>query len=173
MDAGRHPVSPGTDNDAIRVMGSTNDENSVFYDGALNKAADDGRALQAGMADTIAEMQVTTLGASAEYQVAQGAVVNMVFKSGTNQFRWDASAYFYPDTLISKPIMAPCNCPAGSNRLHAEPAGRLRRQRRRADHSRTNCGSTAASSTTFAIGRSLAEIPRMNASGGDTARWRS
>ena len=110
---GASPVSPGTDNDNIRVMGSRNDENSVLYDGALNKAADDGRALQAGMADTIAEIQVSTLGASAEYQIAQGAIVNMVFKQGSNQFRWDASGYWYPDELISKPVKAPCNCPAG------------------------------------------------------------
>ena len=79
-------------------------------DGALNKAADDGRALQAGMADTIAEIQVSTLGASAEYQIAQGAIINMVFKQGSNQFRWDASGYWYPDALISKPVKRPCNC---------------------------------------------------------------
>jgi len=110
---GVSPNSPGTDSDNIRVMGSRNDENSVLYDGALNKAADDGRALQAGMADTIAEIQVSTLGASAEYQIAQGAIVNLVFKQGTNRFRWDASGYWYPDTLISKPVKLPCNCPLG------------------------------------------------------------
>ena len=110
---GASPVTPGTDNDNIRVMGSRNDENSVLYDGALNKAADDGRALQAGMADTIAEIQVSTLGASAEYQIAQGAIINMVFKQGSNQFRWDASGYWYPDQLISKPVKRPCNCSLG------------------------------------------------------------
>ena len=110
---GVSPSSPGTDSDNIRVMGSRNDENSVLYDGALNKAADDGRALQAGMADTIAEIQVSTLGASAEYQIAQGAIVNLVFKQGTNAFRGDASGYWYPDGLISKPIKLPCNCPLG------------------------------------------------------------
>ncbi len=142
-------------------MGSTNDENSVFYDGALNKAADDGRALQAGMADTIAEMQVTTLGASAEYQVAQGAVVNMVFKSGTNQFRWDASAYFYPDALISKPIMAPCNCPAGLTGYTQNQLDNYAANARRADHSRQAVVLRRLQSMrTFATGRCLAVIPQ-------------
>ncbi len=107
------PTSIGTSTDNLAVMGSANEENSVVYDGSLNKAADDGRALQAGQADTIQEIQVVTLGASAEYQVAQGAVINLIYKSGTNQLKWDMSGYWYPDALISKPIMRPCNCSLG------------------------------------------------------------
>jgi hypothetical protein len=107
------PTSIGTSTDNLAVMGSANEENSVIYDGSLNKAADDGRALQAGQADTIQEIQVVTLGASAEYQVAQGAVINLIYKSGTNQLKWDMSGYWYPDALISKPITRPCNCPLG------------------------------------------------------------
>jgi hypothetical protein len=108
------PTSVGTSTDNLAVMGSANEENSVIYDGSLNKAADDGRALQAGQADTIQEVQVVTLGASAEYQVAQGAVVNLIYKSGTNQFKFDMSGYWYPDALISKPIQLPCKCALGN-----------------------------------------------------------
>jgi hypothetical protein len=107
------PTSIGTSTDNLAVMGSANAENSVIYDGSLNKAPDDGRALQAGQADVIQEVQVVTLGASAEYQVAQGAVINLIYKSGTNNFKYDMSGYWYPDALISKPIERPCNCPLG------------------------------------------------------------
>jgi hypothetical protein len=42
---------------------------------------------------------VTMLGASAEYQQAQGGVMNLVNKSGTNQFRGDGRFYVRADMI--------------------------------------------------------------------------
>src|SRR5262249_17741814 len=107
------PNARGGTSGAVSVMGAADSENSVLYDSQNSNTPMGSSAWQSGIADTVGEVQVITLGASAEYQVAQGAVVNVIFKSGTNQFRADASGYWYPDRLISKPILRPCNCRYG------------------------------------------------------------
>ena len=49
--------------------------------------------------DTIQEIQIVGPGGSAEYSNYSGAVVNVVSKSGTNEFRGSASAYYTNDAL--------------------------------------------------------------------------
>ena len=43
--------------------------------------------------DMMQEMQVKSVGASAEYAGFQGGVINLVLKSGSNQFKGSASFY--------------------------------------------------------------------------------
>src|SRR5262249_51431410 len=66
-----------------------------------------------GAVNAIQEVQVVTLGASAEYQTAQGAVFNSVTKSGTNVFHGEYDQFWFKNNLISHPIQLACNCPAG------------------------------------------------------------
>src|SRR5262249_45752180 len=97
----------------LSVMGSGVGENSLLYDGTqvLNPSA--GGTWGSGDLDAMEEIQAGTLGASAEDQVAQGGGFNVIFKSGTNDFQGDGSAFWLPDSLVSKPTKINCNCSLG------------------------------------------------------------
>ena len=96
-----------------QVLGSANFETSFLIDGAVTNHPGFGGSYSIGDADAYEELQLVTLGASAEYQHAQGGVSNAIIKSGTNVVRGDWKAIFSPDTLTSKPIKLACNCPLG------------------------------------------------------------
>jgi carboxypeptidase family protein len=100
----------------VTVMGSNSNETTILSDGvSINNAASGGSWLLADF-DSAQEVSATTLGASAEYQAAGGGVLQMISKSGTNQFHGDASGYWSPDKLTSKPVMLPCaRCGTGVN----------------------------------------------------------
>ena len=51
--------------------------------------------------DTIAEVQIVSIGASAEYSDYTGAMINLVTKGGTNEFRGSGSYYFQNGDLRS------------------------------------------------------------------------
>src|SRR5262245_49622055 len=100
----------------VTVMGSASNETTFLSDGvSINNAASGGSWLLADF-DSAQEISATTLGASAEYQAAGGGVLQLISKSGTNQFHGDASGYWSPDKLTSKPVMLPCvRCGPGVN----------------------------------------------------------
>src|SRR5262245_38581249 len=100
----------------VTVMGSNSNETTILSDGvSINNAASGGSWLLADF-DSAQEVSATTLGASAEYQAAGGGVLQLISKSGTNQFHGDASGYWSPDKLTSKPVMLPCaRCGPGVN----------------------------------------------------------
>ena len=106
----RNPSSIGG---SISVMGSATSENSLYQDGVQVQNIRSGGGWSTTNMDAAEEIQVITLGASAEYQVAQGGVVNLVYKSGTNEKRGNASAFWHPDALLSEPTKVACGCPAG------------------------------------------------------------
>jgi len=95
------------------VMGSADRETSYLSDGILSNGVAGGAAYNYLDFDAIEDMNVVTLGASSEYQQAQGGVMNMVTKAGTNRFRADGLHYWAPASLSSSPIKLPCNCPLG------------------------------------------------------------
>jgi hypothetical protein len=93
------------------VMGSADRETSYLSDGILSNGVTGGAAYNYLDFDAIEDINVVTLGASSEYQQAQGGVMNMVTKAGTNTFRADGLHYWAPARLSSSPITLPCNCP--------------------------------------------------------------
>jgi len=95
------------------VMGSADRETSYMSDGILSNGVTGGAAYNYLDFDAIEDLNVVTLGASSEYQQAQGGVMNMVTKAGTNTFRADGMHYWAPASLASSPIKLPCNCPLG------------------------------------------------------------
>jgi hypothetical protein len=97
----------------VYVMGSNANETSFMFDGVMTNHPTTGNAWSLSDFDGLEEVNVVTLGASAEYQQAQGGVLNAVGKSGTNRFQADVSAFWGPDALSSKPVQLPCNCPDG------------------------------------------------------------
>jgi hypothetical protein len=92
----------------VTVMGSNSNETTILTDGvSINNISSGGSWLLTDF-DGAQEVSTTTLGASAEYQAAGGGVMNVVGKTGTNQFRGDAAGFWSPDALTSKPIKFPC-----------------------------------------------------------------
>jgi hypothetical protein len=108
-------VTSGTYNaiGSVQVMGSATNETSYMSDGILTNSVTGGAAYGYLDQDAIEEMSMVTLGASVEYQQAQGGVMNMVTKAGTNRWRGDGLHYWAPPALTSAPIKLPCNCPEG------------------------------------------------------------
>ena len=92
----------------VNIMGSSNSEVAMTQDGAPYNNALTGGGYAIGDVDNVQEVSVTMLGASAEYAQAQGGVMNVITKSGTNQFRGDARYYWLNKGSTSTPFTQPC-----------------------------------------------------------------
>jgi hypothetical protein len=57
------------------------------------------------------EIQIQSVGASAEYGNVQGGVVNVITRQGSNRFHYDASYYGQPPALASQPVRFPLTAP--------------------------------------------------------------
>ena len=88
----------------VSAFGSGVDENKYLMDGVDFTAPVSGAAWPWPDTDVIEEMEVISLGASAEYGNSPGAVFNVVTKQGTNNFAADAAYFGMWDSLTSKPI---------------------------------------------------------------------
>jgi outer membrane receptor protein involved in Fe transport len=109
-------TTPGVVKDNFRVgdisfAGQRGTMNSLIVDGADNNntffgqaagRTGTGRAPYQFSQDTVKEFQVNSNSYSAEYGRAGGAVINVVTKSGTNDFHGGAF-YFYRDDSIKEP----------------------------------------------------------------------
>jgi hypothetical protein len=98
---------------SVSVMGSSGAETPLMVDGVITNHPASGGGWTHFDLDAIGEVSVTTLGASAEFQGAAGGVLNVITKSGTNQFHGDAAAFWAPQALSSQPILRDCGCPEG------------------------------------------------------------
>ena len=65
--------------------------------------------------DSIAEMRIVTNNAGAEYGGFAGAIVNVVTKSGTNQFHGDAFEYFNETSLDASDYFSQTNSPSNQS----------------------------------------------------------
>jgi hypothetical protein len=97
----------------VSIMGSTTSEVTMTQDGAQYNNVKSGGSYPIADVDAVEEVSVTLLGATAEYQQAQGGVMNLVNKSGTNTFRGDGRYYWLPEWGTSTPFKLPCRCPEG------------------------------------------------------------
>jgi outer membrane receptor protein involved in Fe transport len=95
----RH-VDPTTDN-ANPVLGERSGNNNFLIDGQPNKDFVNGGPAQQFNQETIAEFQVLTNGYKAEFGQASGAVVNVITKSGGNEYRGVGSLFVREDALDS------------------------------------------------------------------------
>jgi hypothetical protein len=116
-------VTPGRYSERVQIMGSPITETTYIYDGVMANHPGRGDSWQGGDIDALEEIQTYALGASAEYALAGGGVVSAVTKSGTNSFRGDATAYWKPNSLQSRPTLVNCNCPDGQTGFNL---GRMR-----------------------------------------------
>ena len=68
------------------IFGSSSDQNSFQYEGIEISAVSNGGVWDFPSPDMMEEVEVKAVGVSAEYANFQGGVVNVVLKSGGNQF---------------------------------------------------------------------------------------
>jgi hypothetical protein len=98
---------------SLTAFGSSTNDNQYLMDGTDFTSPVGGGAWPYPDTDTIEEVEVVALGASAEYGNLQGAVFNVVTKQGGNSLKFDLSYFAQPDELTSKPIKLDCDCPLG------------------------------------------------------------
>ena len=84
----------------FNVLGSNADQNSFQYHGVDVSAPSFGSPWDFPNFDIIQEIEVRTMGASAEYYGVQGGVINVITKSGSNQWRRTGSYFLMDGRLV-------------------------------------------------------------------------
>jgi hypothetical protein len=101
---GVSPTSPGSvSTNSISAFGSGTNENTFLIDGTNFTCPCSGEARSEPGVDFIQEVQVQSVGASAEFGNLQGAVVNVITRQGSDRFLFDASYYGQTAALTSQP----------------------------------------------------------------------
>ena len=101
---GISPTSPTGSSVLVSALGSGVDQNQYLLDGTSITATGNGVSRADPGVDFIQELQIQSVGASVEYGNVQGAVVNVITKSGGNRFQYDAAYYWQPEALTSQPL---------------------------------------------------------------------
>lgn len=102
---GISPTSPGSvSTNSVSAFGSGVNENAFLIDGTNFTCPCSGEARSEPGFDFIQEVQVQSVGASAEFGNIQGAVINVVTRQGGDRFQYDASYYGQSDRLTSQPV---------------------------------------------------------------------
>ena len=108
-------VSPSSYNktSGMNVMGSGSSELSYNVDGIHTNSITSGGSWGFQEIDSFEEVNMQLTGASAEWQRSAGGVLNIVSKSGTNQYQFTAGGFWQPKNLVATHVVLPCNCPEG------------------------------------------------------------
>ena len=96
----------GSDN-STPVLGERAGNNNFMIDGQPNKNTVDGGAAAQFNQETIAEFQVLTAGYKAEFGQASGAIVNVITRSGNNQYHGVGSVFIRNDAFDSSNSLDP------------------------------------------------------------------
>ena len=99
---------------SVSVFGSGTNENAFLIDGTNFTCPCSGEARSEPGVDFIQEVQVQSVGASAEFGNIQGAVINVVTRQGSDRFLYDASYYGQAAGLTSQPVTLTYPGPAQS-----------------------------------------------------------
>ena len=106
------------------VNGAPNRSNAYYMDGIINTDDRGGAWAIPPIADTIQEFKVQSHNNDAQYGNVLGSVVNIVTKSGTNQFHgsaWEfARSQIFDARDPFKGFCTPANCTALANKLQGE-----------------------------------------------------
>ena len=89
----------------VSAFGSGGNENLFLIDGTNFTCPCAGVSRAEPSVDVIQEVQVQTVGASAEFGNIQGAVFNVITRQGSDRFQSDASYYAQISSLTSQPVL--------------------------------------------------------------------
>jgi hypothetical protein len=106
---GISPTTPAGGTSLVSALGSGVDQNLYLLDGTNFSAPTNGVARTEPGVGFIQEVQVRALGTSAEFGSYQGAVINVITKSGSDALLFDASYYGQPSGLTSQPVRLSCS----------------------------------------------------------------
>jgi hypothetical protein len=102
---GISPTSPSSGiATTVSAFGSGTNENQFLIDGMNTTCPCSGVARTEPGVDFIHEVQVSAVGASAEFGNMQGAVINVVTKQGGDRFLYQGSYYGQASALTSQPV---------------------------------------------------------------------
>ena len=164
---GVSPTSPssGTVN-TVSAFGSGGNENLFLIDGTNFTCPCAGVSRAEPSVDVIQEMQVQSIGVSAEYGNIQGTVFNVITKQGGDRFQYDAWYYGQAASLTSQPVERSI---PGSTSLSGYERVKSATSRRTwaALSSVSGCGSSRDTSTSVTTTANPARTPR---SQGPTSR---
>ncbi len=96
----------------VSAFGSGTNENQFLIDGTNFTCPCNGIARAEPGIDFIQEVQVQSVGASAEYGNVQGAVINVVTRQGSARFLYDAAYFGQMASLTSQPVLLALPAPA-------------------------------------------------------------
>ena len=96
-----------TGDNATPVLGERSGNNNFFIDGQPNKDTVNGGPASQFNQETIKEFQVLTTGFKPEFGQASGAIVNVITKSGGNQFHGVGSFFVRNDAMDSSNSLNP------------------------------------------------------------------
>jgi hypothetical protein len=107
LTAGVTTPDPASFNNGLRsagggrpyVNGNREESNNFLLDGVDNNFTSDNLVSYQPNPDAIEEFKLITNNASAEFGNFQGGIINVVIKSGTNQYHGDVFEYFRNDKL--------------------------------------------------------------------------
>ncbi|HTL34638.1 MAG TPA: TonB-dependent receptor [Kofleriaceae bacterium] len=104
-------AAAGSQNDGVGVSfsGSSSLENQYIVDGVNTTGLTLGTVGSPVINDFIEEIEVITGGYNAEYGRATGGVVNVVTKSGSNEFKGSVFGYWQPGVLTAAARTTPIN----------------------------------------------------------------
>jgi outer membrane receptor protein involved in Fe transport len=104
-------AAAGSQGDALGVSfsGSSSLENQYFVDGVNTTNLTYGTVGSPVINDFIEEIEVITGGYNAEYGRATGGIVNVVTKSGSNEFKGSIFGYWQPGALTAAAKITPVN----------------------------------------------------------------
>jgi len=83
----------------LSIDGASSSENKYIIDGVETNDPESGLSSQQLVTDMVDELQVKSSGYEAEYAGAVGGVVNVITKSGTNDFKGSVWTYYSSDEL--------------------------------------------------------------------------
>jgi hypothetical protein len=114
---GISPTSPSGGpavNNTVSAFGSGGNENLFLIDGTNFTCPCAGVSRAEPSPDVIQEVQVQSVGVSAEYGNIQGSVFNVVTRQGGDRYQYDASYYGQWSGLTSQPVLLPISGHPGS-----------------------------------------------------------
>ena len=92
---------------SVSALGSGVNENQFLIDGTNFTCPCSGVARSEPGVDFIQEVQIQSVGASAEFGNMQGAVINVITRQGGERLFYDASYYAQTADLTSQPVVRP------------------------------------------------------------------
>lgn len=96
-------VDPADGSMGFSAAGQNQYQNNVFVDGGANAMQFDGTMADTFPQDWIEEFQVLTNNSSAEFGHASGAVLNVITRSGSNEFHGRVYGFFQNAVLNRRP----------------------------------------------------------------------